>query len=134
MTKDGDRVATHVDCNATRGCSIGWVINGAPLGAEMLYQEMQDHPVVLVERADIPQPGAFSHWHWTGPMPAPGTSGNGYLLQLFATERFCFIHHDAAAASASKTCRENGGIRIRPGLDTASHLNIVTSFPAPTVP
>ena len=62
-------------------------------------------------------------------MPAPGSSSDGYLLQLFATDRFCFIHHDAGAATAGRTCRDNGGIKIAPGPDVASHLNIVTSFP-----
>jgi hypothetical protein len=130
VTKDGERVATHVDCNAMPGCTAGWIVTGAPVGAELLYQEMDDHPVVLVDRTDIPQPGAFSHWHWKGQMPMPESSSDGYLLQLFATDRFCFIHHDAGAATAAKTCRANGGIKIRPGLDTASHLNIVTSFPS----
>ena len=130
VTKDGERVATHVDCNTTTRCSVGWVISGAPVGAELLYQEMNDHPVVLVDRADIPQPGGHSHWHWKGAMPAPGSSSAGYLLQLFATDRFCFIHHDAGAATASRTCRDNGGVKIAPGLDVASHLNVVTSFPA----
>jgi len=134
VTRDGERVATHVDCNTAPRCTVGWVINGSPVGAEMLFQEMPDHPVVLVDRADIPQPGAFSHWHWKGAMPMPGASSNGYLLQLFATDKFCFIHHDAAAAQSSKTCRENGGLKIRPGIDAASHLNIVTSFPAALAP
>jgi hypothetical protein len=130
VTKDGERVATHVDCNATARCTVGWVVSGVPVGAELLYHSMDDHPVVLVDRADIPQPGAPSHWHWKGPMPDPGSSSDGYLLQLFATDRFCFIHHDAGAAKASRTCRDNGGVRIAPGLDVASHLNIVTSVPA----
>jgi hypothetical protein len=53
-----------------------------------------------------------------------------WVSGFFATDRFCFIHHDAGAATASRTCRDNGGLKITPGLDVASHLNVVTSFPA----
>jgi hypothetical protein len=55
--------------------------------------------------------------------------GDGYLLQLTAVDKFCFIHHGAAGATNSKTCRENGGINVDPGIDIATHLNIVTSAP-----
>jgi hypothetical protein len=92
---------------------------------------MHDHPVFLVERADIPQPGAHAHFHWLGAMPgqAVDEAVDGYLLQLVATDRFCFVHHGADMAASSMSCRDNGGIAVRPGVDIATHVNIVTSAP-----
>lgn len=129
VTKDRYRVASHADCNATSDCTVGWTFSGSPITATFLYQEMDDHPVFFVERASIPQPGAYSHFHWFGAMPAPDQTVSGYLLELAAVDTFCFIHHDATSAVSDKTCADNGGIKLRPGIDVASHLNVVTSFP-----
>ena len=128
VTKDGYPVATHVDCN-TSACAVGWTLDGEPGAATFLYQADDDHPVFLVSRADIPQPGAYAHFHWLSSMPAAGAVASGYLLQLTAVDTFCFIHHGADSAQASKTCRENGGIAVNRGIDIATHLNIVPSFP-----
>jgi hypothetical protein len=130
VTKDRYRVATHVDCNATiADCTVGWTLQGKPLKGTFLYQLGHDHPVFLVTRADIPQPGAHSHFHWLGDMPAVRVSKDGYLLQLTAVDRFCFIHHGAENATSGQTCRENGGINVDQGTDIATHLNIVPSAP-----
>lgn len=130
ITKDHYRVATHVDCNAaTSDCTVGWRLEGKPVRAQFLYQTGEDHPVFLVERAQIPQPGAFSHFHWLGSMPALGAIADGYLLELTAVDRFCFIHHGAEGATSGSTCRDNGGVNVDPGTDIATHLNIVTSAP-----
>lgn len=123
-TKDGYRVATHGDCGASR-CSVGWTMNGKPLTATLLEAPVDDHPLFSVARADIPEPGAFSHFHWRGAMPALSAQAKGYALQLIAVDRFCFLHHDAMNATASKTCRDNGGVKVDVGIDVASHLNIV---------
>jgi hypothetical protein len=64
--------ATHGDCNATPDCTVGWTLNGSPIRATFLHQVEHDHPVFLVNRPYIPQPGPFSHFHWLGSMPAPG--------------------------------------------------------------
>lgn len=128
ITRDLYRVATHVDCNTT-DCTVGWTLNGRPARATFLYQVDHDHPVFLVKRADIPQPGAFAHFHWLGNMPAQDATADGYLLQLTAVDKFCFIHHDAAGATSAKTCRGNGGVKVDLGTDIATHLNIVTSAP-----
>jgi len=132
VTKDGYRVATHVDCNAAP-CTVGWTLSGQPRTGTFLYQVGTDHPVFLVNRLDIPEPGAYAHFHWldyTGTMPPVGVSVPGYLLQLSAVDTFCFIHDGAAAASARKnrTCYANGGIAVNLGIDIATHLNIVTSY------
>jgi len=129
-TKDRYRVATHVDCATQPGCTVGWTINGNPLNATFLYHPMGDHHIFLLNRADITQPGSPSHFHWLGPaMPMPGETLSGYLLQLKAVDRFCFIHHDADAATSDSSCRDNGGVPVDPGIDIATHLNVVTSIP-----
>jgi hypothetical protein len=92
-----------------------------------------DHPVWLVDRTDIPQPGAYAHFHWitedsTDPRPVPDPGCNaemamdltpgavcpGYFLELFAIGSFAFEH-------------EGQQIPVDPGLDIATHVNLVTS-------
>ena len=130
QTKDHYPIATHVECNASPDCTVGWTLHGKPISATFLYQTMDDHPVFLAKRADITQPGSPSHFHWLGPvMPMPRQTLNGFLLQLTAVDRFCFIHHGAEAVNAAVTCRQNGGVNVDPGVDIATHLNIVASAP-----
>jgi hypothetical protein len=127
VTMDGYPVATHVDCSTMPDCSVGWKLDGKPLKATFLHHPMHDHPVFAVARSDIPQPGSYSHFHWLGQaMPQPHLPVDGYLLQLTAMNRFCFIHHEADMANSAASCRDNGGIKIDRGVDTASHLNIAT--------
>jgi hypothetical protein len=138
VTKDGYRVATHVDCNSAP-CTVGWMLSGQPRMAAFLYQADGDHPVFLLNRLDIPEPGAYAHFHWldyTGTLPPIGVNVPGYLLQLSAVDTFCFIHDiaDAAAARKSKACRVNGGIAVNPGIDIATHVNIVTSYQSIPIP
>lgn len=135
VTKDNYRVATHVDCNGSgANCTVGWTLNGDPVNATFLYQVDSDHPVFKVNRPDIPQPGAYAHFHWldySGTLPPTSMAVPGFLLQLTAVDKFCFIHDETAAgnATSTKNCRGNGGINVDPGIDIATHLNIVTSFP-----
>jgi hypothetical protein len=129
VTKDRYGVATHVDCNTVPDCTVGWTLNGQQVNATFFYHAMPDHPVYLVARPDIPQPGAHAHFHWLGSAPSLGQVVSGYLLQLTAVDRFCFIHHGAESASPDKTCRDNGGVNVDLGLDIATHVNIVTSRP-----
>lgn len=126
-TADGYRVASHADCNAMPDCRVGWTMLGKPRDAAFLYHAMDDHPVYLIDRSEIPQPGAFAHFHRVG--AGEDSSGAGYVLQLTAVDKFCFLHHDGDMAESCKTCEQNGGVAITPGLDIASHLNIVTSAP-----
>ncbi len=128
VTKDGYRVATHVDCNAMP-CTVGWTLDGKPATATFLYEVAPDHPVFLVNRLDIPEPGAYAHFHWFGADPVPGENKSGYLLQLTAVDTFCFIHDMAGNATSKRSCRDNGGVAVNLGVDIATHLNIVTSFP-----
>jgi hypothetical protein len=131
VTKDNYPVATHVDCGTVSDCTVGWKIDGKPSIAKLVRQPLHDHPVFLMARPDIPQPGAYAHFHWTGmTIPMPYLSVRGYLLQLTAVNRFCFIHHGAEAAMSAASCRDNGGVEVDRGLDIATHLNIVTNDPA----
>ena len=132
ITSDGYPVATHVDCNAMSGCTVGWKLRGEPGAATFLYHVEHDHHTWLVNRADIPQPGAYAHFHWLGgDMPMPNQPPmDGYFLELQAVDTFCFIHHMADSASAGKTCRDNSGVVVTPGIDIATHVNIVASFPS----
>jgi len=131
VTQDGYPVATHVDCNAMPGCSVGWKLDGLSAQATLLQHDesMHDHPMFAVPRSDIPQPGSHVHFHWLGPMPGHHETGPGYLLQLTAMNRFCFIHHMADKASSASSCVDNGGIKVDRGIDTATHLNIVPVAP-----
>ena len=132
LTKDHYPVATHVDCNAHPhpDCTVGWALHGKPISATFFYQNMEEHPVFLAKRADITQPGSPSHFHWLGAaMPMQHHPVNGFLLQLTAVDRFCFVQHGAEAADPAATCRKNGGVNVDPGVDIATHLNIVASAP-----
>lgn len=56
-------------CGVDVDCVEGWKIRAVPGAAEFLYHSGvngDDHPVWLVNRVDIPQPGYFSHFHWIG--------------------------------------------------------------------
>ncbi|HYP67524.1 MAG TPA: hypothetical protein VEP67_04655, partial [Thiobacillaceae bacterium] len=71
-SSDGYPVATHVDCNAVPGCTVGWILRAEPGSATFLYHVENEHEVFLVNRADIPQPGSYAHFHWLGDsMPTP---------------------------------------------------------------
>jgi hypothetical protein len=126
VTSDGLRVAVHDDCAAV-ACDVGWHVSGVAAQAEFLYHVEGDHPVWLVDRRDLPQPGAYAHFHWLGEAPGgAGETRNGYLLELQAVQTFCFVHHDGAG---SGTCAALGGVAVRPGIDIATHLNVVASAP-----
>jgi hypothetical protein len=53
------------------------------------------------------------------------------LLQFEAVDTFCFVHEDAAGFDERRSCKDptNGGTVVRPGIDIATHLNIVGSDP-----
>lgn len=122
LTAEGIPIARHSDCSAAASpCSVGWQWRGIPGKAEFVYQEPGDHPLWLVNRDKIVQPGAYGHFHWLGlPMEASelvtGTTYDGYFLELTAKDTFAFEHGDDLVV-------------VRPGIDLATHLNIVTVFP-----
>ena len=139
VSSDGYRVASHTDCSAAgAACTVGWKLNGKRTTATLVYHVEPDHPTWLVGRDDIPQPGAFSHFHWsdTAEHPVVGTTHTGYLMQLIATDTFCFVLGDPASFQAQLTCEDgaNGGVIVRSGSDVATHVNIVGSYPGYPAP
>ena len=130
ITADGYPVARHADCNQVNDCRVGWILRGKPGSATFLYHTMGDHPTWLVDRADIPQPGAFSHFHFLGADPSQAAeTRNGYFLELQATDRFCFVHH--AIEDMTGSCADIGGVPVSAGIDIATHVNVVGSAPTP---
>ena len=123
--KNGIGIAKHCGNDTpAKACVVGWAIKGKSGEATAVYHDddKNDHPLWLVEsRNDIPQPGPYSHFHWLGkPKNAKklkiGKIYYGYFLKLRAVKTFYFEH---------------GGekILIRRGIDIASHVNVVASFP-----
>lgn len=124
---DGIPVVEHCDgMTPPEACEVGWIIRGKFLGGSeaptVVAQVDSDHPIWLVgSRNHIPQPGAFSHFHWVG---APGEEGrlvldtpyDGYILELQAVDQFYFTHNGE-------------DVLVTPGIDIATHVNIVGSFP-----
>lgn len=146
-------------CGQTVDCVAGWILTGTlgpgPASGAMLNRgearylyhsgvNGDDHPVWLTNRVNIPQPGpGSSHYHWItdNPTVRPATTDPragaidplcnvdhaalltpnsiclGWYLQLYAVRRFAFQH---------------GGetIPVEPGIDNATHLNVVTNYPA----
>lgn len=55
------------ECGIDLDCVVGWKLRGRAGAATFLYHSGvngNDHPVWLVGRKAIPQPGAYSHFHW----------------------------------------------------------------------
>ncbi len=126
-------------------CVVGWIMRGKPGMAKFLYHSGvngNDHPVWLVNRVQITQPGSFLHFHWIGRGSTDPRAGSvplacdkinagdlqnqeptavdvtcpGWFLEIRAVRRFAFEH---------------GGemVPVRPGIDNATHLNLVTNYP-----
>lgn len=130
VTADGYPMARHANCNDVDDCRVGWILRGERGGATFLYHVMGDHPTWQADRGEIPQPGAFSHFHFLGEHPTQtGEWREGYFIELQATDRFCFLHHDTGAIGG--TCADIGGVAVNPGIDIATHVNIVGSAPVP---
>ena len=119
-------------------------MRGKPDVAKFLYHSGvngDDHPVWMVNRVQISQPGSFLHFHWIGRESTDPKAGSvtkecdkinagdlevqapsavdvtcpGWFLQIRAVRRFAFEHGDEM-------------IPVRPGIDNKSHLNLVTNF------
>ena len=128
-----------IDCNAPETtCTVGWRLHGKLTTATLVYHVEPDHPTWLVGRDHIPQPGAYSHFHWsdTAQHPDVGSTHTGYLLQLKAIDTFCFVLGDHEAFQTDLTCEDetNRGVIVQPGIDIATHLNIVGSYPGYEAP
>jgi len=133
-------------CGITADCKVGWLIRAKSGAAKFLYHSGvngNDHPVWLLNRVDIPQPGSYTHFHWitqtatelrapdvpdacnkqnasqleTEDPSAVNVQCPGWLLQIKAIRSFAFEH---------------GGevIAVHPGTDNATHLNLLTNYEA----
>ena len=133
----------HEECGVDPiECEVGWLIKAKPGAAKFLYHSGvngNDHPVWMVNRVDIPQPGSFTHFHWidedsTDPraltdfpeeckVDMAGELDNnaenklcpGWFMQIKAVEEFAFQHG-------------NEVVPVYPGKDNATHLNLVTNY------
>jgi len=110
-TLDGYPIAVH----GTE--AVGWMINGVPVTARLLARVPGHHPLWCVDAAAIPSWPGYTHFHWIGPPEHAdrlkvGKYYEGYLMKLTARETFFFAAF--------------GGYVILPGIDFASHANIVT--------
>lgn len=162
FTDDGLPVAKH--CTGpdhyARGCFAGWHIEAEPCIEEVngcqatfLYHN-HDHPVWLMgSRAQIPQPGSYTHMHWL----TEGTDHDGTFLPSSIEEVEAFFGVDIVVPLECNVSRasdltpgvacpgyilriratetfafHHGGedIPVGPGIDNRTHLNLVTSIPA----
>jgi hypothetical protein len=121
LTLDGVPVAEHANCNQVPDeCTVGWMLNGIPMQARYLGHEHGEHPRWYIDPADLPPQPGYSHFHWLDESAhagglIEGQTYHGYLLKLTARNTFFFEHH--------------GGFLVTPGIDQATHANIVTELP-----
>lgn len=133
-------------CGITVDCVVGWLLRGKPGEAKFLYHSGvngDDHPVWLLNRVNIPQPGSYTHSHWitqtatelrAADVPDECNKNNAsqletedpsavniqcpsWFLQLRAIRSFAFEHGGEIVA-------------VRPGIDNATHVNLLTNYKA----
>ena len=84
VTKDNLPVATHANCStAGADCVVGWKIDGKPSSAKLVRQPMHDHPVFLIGRPDIPQPGCAPQ-RWRSASATPDFSTSAFSVIRFS--------------------------------------------------
>lgn len=135
------------ECGVDVDCEVGWKIKAKPGYATFLSHSGvngNDHPIWILNRDQIPQPGSNTHFHWirlTSTNPRAGgvpdecdvdTAGQlevnadesefdivcpGWFLELKAVDKFAFRHG-------------NEVVFVRKGIDNATHLNLVTNYRA----
>ena len=123
---------------------VGWLINAVPGEAKFLYHNGlngDDHPVWMVNRVDIPQPGSFTHFHW---ITTIGSDPGATTVPAACDKNNAGQLEDQAPAAVDKTCPgwfmeikaikkfafDHGGetVPVNPGIDNATHLNLVTNY------
>lgn len=116
-TEDGIPKAEHAKCaEVPDECTVGWVLKGIPISAVYMGHEHGQHPQWGVAADDLPRQPGYTHFHWLDQSEhadglTVGETYDGYLLKLTARETFFFEHH--------------GGFLVTPGIDYATHANIV---------
>ena len=72
FTPDGLPIARHCDADTPpKKCVAGWILRGEPGLAKFVFHSGNDHPIWLVDRTDIPQPGSYAHFHWLDAAESP---------------------------------------------------------------
>lgn len=111
-------IAEHGNCAAGADCEVGWIWHGVALDAKYCgHPDGGGHPSWdLSEDASNYTDQGYSHFHWLNESEhadglTVGRIYQGYLLKLTAIDSFFFAHH--------------GGFPITPGIETASHANLI---------
>ncbi len=131
-------------CDVDVDCVAGWTFDAVPGAAKFLYHNGvngDDHPVWMVNRVDIPQPGSFTHFHW---IAADSTDPAASSVPPECDKDNAGQLEDTAPSAVNKTCDgwflelravksfafEHGGekIPVRAGIDTNTHTNLVTNY------
>ena len=112
-------VAEHGDCSASDvDCEVGWGWHGVTWSDATYcgHPAGGGHPTWAIERGDKYLKRGYSHFHWLDAAEHAdglevGETYDGYLLRLTAIDSFFFAHH--------------GGFAVTPGIESASHDNLV---------
>ena len=122
-------------------CEVGWKIKALPGEATFLFHSGvngNDHPVWLVNRVQIPQPGSYTHFHWITSLsndprapdvPLECESNNAAGLEGMAEDVICpgwFMQISAVRTFAFK--HGNEIVPVTPGRENATHLNLITNY------
>jgi hypothetical protein len=89
---DGLPVARKVNC-ASSNRTVGWVVKGIPISAQLVNKSPR---IWLVNPAELPVEGGYTHFHWTGPPQKPhgllvGNTYEGYLMKRIAPTPFFWL-------------------------------------------
>jgi len=137
------------ECGVDVTCEVGWKIKAVPGEAKFLFHSGingNDHPVWLVNRRQIPQPGGYTHFHWiTSDSSDPRVTSVPPELPPFvppeceaemagelepdAVDVVCpgwFMQITAVQSFAFKHGNET--VPVRFGRDNATHLNLLTNY------
>lgn len=128
-------------CGVDVNCVTGWIINALPGEAKFLFHtgvNGEDHPVWLVNRTQIPQPGGQTHFHWitsasidprAARVPAECEAQDAQDLEGVAEDVICpgwFLQVTAVRSFAFQ--HGNEIVPVRKGRDNATHLNLITNY------
>lgn len=128
-------------------CLVGWTFTAKQASAKFLFHagvNGDDHPVWLINRVDIPQPGAYSHFHWIANQLNGTTDSRGSAISADCDKNMASQLETQEPTAINDVCDgwfirliairefvfEHGGekITIRRGNDNSSHLNLVTNY------
>lgn len=115
-TDDGTPIVMHGDCSADpEACSVGWILKGLAYDAEYCGHISGEHPAWAIDPDAMPKQRGYTHFHWLNETEHHdgldvGTTYDGYLLRLTATDTFVFDHH--------------GEFLVTPGIDFDTHANV----------